>query len=342
MSTETSIGQQLDGFRKDFDTLRREIGKAVVGQEAVVDGILTAVVTGGHTLIEGVPGLGKTLLVETLAQVVKLTFQRVQFTPDLMPSDLMGTYVVMETPEGRRTFEFQKGPIFSHIVLADQINRGTPKTQSALLEAMEGQAISVANETFDLPQPFFVLATQNPLEMEGTFPLPEPEIDRFLFKLRVTPPTAEQIEAILDRTTEGEPPVVTKVVDGRRILEMREIARRVPIDVNLRRQGIAMVALTHPDNDRAPQSVRRHVRYGSSPRGAQALILGAKVHAILAGRGEVSEQDLRAIAPAALRHRIILNFEGQADAVQTDQIVDEIVSQVFGAKGKADVPAVNP
>ncbi|MEE8452961.1 MAG: MoxR family ATPase [Thermoguttaceae bacterium] len=342
MSTEIPIGQQLDGFRKDFDALRREIGKAVVGQEPIVDGLLTAVVIGGHVLLEGVPGLGKTLLVETLAEVVKLTFQRVQFTPDLMPSDLLGTYVVMETPEGRRTFEFQKGPIFSHIVLADQINRGTPRTQSALLEAMEGQTISVSNETFDLPQPFFVLATQNPLEMEGTFPLPEPQIDRFLFKLTVTPPTAEQIEEILDRTTEGEPPVVMKVVDAARILEMREIARRVPIDANLRRQGVALVAVTHPDHARAPESVRRFVRYGSSPRGAQALILGAKVRAILEGRGEVSEQDLCAVAHAALRHRMVLNFEGQADAVQTDRIVDEILSQVFGPQGQPDVPAANP
>lgn len=342
MSTEIPIGQQLDGFRKDFDALRREIGKAVVGQESVVDGLLTAIVTGGHVLLEGVPGLGKTLLVETLAQVVKLTFQRVQFTPDLMPSDLIGTYVVMETPEGRRTFEFQKGPIFSHIVLADQINRGTPKTQSALLEAMEGQAISISNETFDLPQPFFVLATQNPLEMEGTFPLPEPEIDRFLFKLVVNTPTEEQIEEILERTTEGEPPVVVKVVDAGRILEMREIARRVPIDANLRRQGVALVTVTHPDHARAPELVRRFVRYGSSPRGAQALILGAKVRAILEGRGEVSQEDLRAVAHAALRHRIILNFEGQADAVQTDRIVDEVLGQVFGPKGQADVPVANP
>ena len=330
MSTDTSIGKQLEGFRKDFDTLRREIGKVVVGHESVVDGILTAVVVGGHVLLEGVPGIGKTLLVETLADVVQLTFQRIQFTPDLMPADLLGTYVVMETPEGRRTFEFQKGPIFSHVILADQINRGTPKTQSAMLEAMEGQEITVANETFQLPQPFFVMATQNPLEMEGTFPLPEPQIDRFLLKLLVEPPRPDQLDEILERTTEGEPPVVVKVVDGRRIAEMREIARRVPISDGVRRQAVLLSCATHADHDRAPDMVRRYVRYGSSPRGAQALVLSAKVHAVVEGRGEVAEADLRAVAHAALRHRMVLNFEGQAENVRPDRIVDSVVGTILG------------
>ena len=331
MSTEIPLGRQHEVFRKDFDTLRREIGKVVVGHEDVVDGILTAVVTGGHVLLEGVPGLGKTLLVETLAEVMQVTFQRVQFTPDLMPADLLGTYVVMESAEGRRTFEFQKGPIFAHLVLADQINRSMPKTQSALLEAMEGQSISVSHETFQLPKPFFVMATQNPMEMEGTFPLPEPQLDRFFFKLRLEPPSVAQIEAILDRTTEGEPPAVMSVVDGRRILEMREIARRIPIDPGLRRRVATLVAATHPGHPEATESVRRFVRYGSSPRGAQALVLAAKVRTLVQGRGEVSADDLRAVVPAALRHRLILNFEGQAENVQPEALLDELVQRILGA-----------
>ncbi len=331
MSTdEMSIGKQLEKFRKDFDALRREIGKVVVGQQKIIDGILTAVVTGGHVLLEGVPGIGKTLLVETLAEVVQLTFQRIQFTPDLMPADLLGTYVVMETPEGRRTFEFQKGPVFSHIVLADQINRGTPKTQSAMLEAMEGQEITVANETFHLPQPFFVMATQNPLEMEGTFPLPEPEIDRFFVKLLVTSPTPQQVEEILERTTEGEPPVTAKIVDGPRIREMREIARKMAITENVRRKAVALMAATHPDDGRAPSAVHQYVKYGSSPRGAQALALAGKVHAIISGRGEVTEADLKAVALPCLRHRLVLNFEGQAENVHPDAIVGAVVDSVLG------------
>jgi len=336
MSTEIPIAQQLEGFRKDFDTLRREIGKVVVGQEDVIAGILTAVVTGGHVLLEGVPGLGKTVLVETLAEVLQVTFQRIQFTPDLMPADVIGTYVVMETPQGRRTFEFQKGPLFSHVILADQINRGTPKTQSALLEAMEGQVISVSNETFELPAPFFVMATQNPMEMEGTFPLPEPQLDRFFFKLVVKPPSIAQIEEILDRTTEGEPPVVMKVVDARRILEMREIARRIPIAGDVRRLGISLVAATHPDHAQAPQAIRRFVSYGSSPRGAQALVLAAKVRAVVDGRAEVSRDDLHGVAHAVLRHRMILNFEGQAENVRPDRLVDDILEAVFGSASKSD------
>ena len=340
MSTDVPIGQQLDAFRKDFDALRREIGKVVVGQEEVVDAMLTAVVSGGHLLLEGVPGLGKTLLVETLARVLELSFQRIQFTPDLMPADLIGTYVVMENPQGRRTFEFQKGPLFSHLILADQINRGTPKTQSALLEAMEGESISVSSETFHLPSPFFVIATQNPLEMEGTFPLPEPQLDRFFFKVLVDPPTEDQIEEILERTTEGEPPVVMAVADDRRILQMRQIARRVPIAGDLRRLAVSLVAATHPDHRQAPEMVRRFVRYGSSPRGAQALVLGAKVRAATEGRGEVSREDVRAVAHAALRHRLILNFEGQGEEIRPDLVIDYLLEAILGpSRGAAASPS---
>jgi MoxR-like ATPase len=327
MSTSQALEQQLKTFSKDFDALRREIGKVVVGRIDLIDGVLTAAIAGGHLLIEGVPGLGKTVLVRTLADAIDLAFQRIQFTPDLMPSDLLGTYVVMETPQGRRTFEFQKGPIFANLVLADQINRGTPRTQSALLEAMEGREITVASETFPLPQPFFVVATQNPLEMEGVFPLPEPEIDRFLLKLVVSPPTEAEIEQILDRTTEGEPPAVRPVVDGQRLLEMRAIAKSVPIDPNLRRWIVTVTAATHPGHARSPESVRRFVRYGASPRGAQAVVMAAKVGAAAEGRIAVSEADVRAVLPSALRHRLILNFEGQSENVSPDKLIGEIVEK---------------
>jgi MoxR-like ATPase len=328
MSTPQSPEQKIKSFREDFDALRREIGKVIVGQKDLIDGSLTAAIAGGHLLIEGVPGLGKTLLARTLSETLDLSFQRIQFTPDLMPSDLLGTYVVMETPQGRRTFEFQKGPIFANLVLADQINRGTPRTQSALLEAMEGQEISVASENFPLPKPFFVVATQNPLDMEGVFPLPEPEIDRFMLKLAVPPPTETEIEQILERTTEGEPPSVQKVVDDRRLLEMREIARNVTIDPGLRRWIVSVTAATHPNHARSPESVRRFVRYGASPRGAQAVATSAKVRAAAEGRNSVSEADIRAAFPSALRHRLLLNFQGQAENVSTDRLIEDIISHV--------------
>ncbi len=329
MNTEPLTSEQLTDFRKDFETIRGEVGKIVVIRPEIVDRLLTAVVAGGHVLLEGVPGVGKTLLVETLAEVLGLAPQRIQFTPDLMPADLIGTYVVMESAQGRRTFDFHKGPLFAHVVLADQINRATPKTQSALLEAMEGPAITVSTETFELPEPFFVFATQNPLEMEGTFPLPEPQLDRFFFKLILPPPSVDQIEEILDRTTEGMPPTARAVVDGQRILDMRQIARNVPISREVRRLGIGLIAATHPDSESAPESVRRMVSYGSSPRGAQALVLAAKVHSLVAGRDEVSRDDLQAVAHPVLRHRLILNFEGQAEQVSPDKLVDDLLANVL-------------
>ncbi len=266
MSTVSTSKQQLGGFQKDFDDLRAEIGRVVVGQADIVQNVLIATIAGGHVVLEGAPGLGKTLLIRTLAEVIDLSFHRIQFTPDLMPSDLIGTYVVMENQQGRRVFEFQQGPLFANLILADQINRGLPKTQSALLQAMEGDAISVAHETFRLPQPFFVMATQNPLEMEGTFPLPEPEIDRFFFKLLVAPPDAGQIDEILERTTEGEPPQVKVVLDGKRLLEMRRLARVVALSPELRRLAVSLIMATQPGHAQAPESVERLVRYGSSPR----------------------------------------------------------------------------
>ena len=323
-----SPDRQLAAFRDTFTALRQEIGKLIVGQSEAIDAALSALVAGGHLLIEGPPGLGKTALARALAGAVGLGFQRIQFTPDLMPSDLLGTYVVMETPQGRRTFEFQKGPIFANLVLADQINRGTPKTQSALLEAMEGQEVTVARESFQLPQPFLVVATQNPVEMEGTFPLPEPQLDRFLLKVLVSPPSLEEMEQILDRTTEAAEPLVRAAADGKRLLDMRATARAVPIDANLRRRVIRLVAATHPDHADAPESVRRFVRYGASPRGAQAIVTAAKVRAAAAARSAVSDADVLAVVPAALRHRLILNFEGQTEAVSPDRLVEGILEVI--------------
>jgi MoxR-like ATPase len=331
--TPEELKQQLDGFRSDFEALRQEVLKVIVGHREIVDDTLTALIAGGHVLLEGVPGLGKTLLVRTLADALHLKFQRIQFTPDLMPADLIGTNVLHETAEGARRFEFQRGPLFANLVLADEINRATPKTQSALLEAMQERSVTVAGNTHILQPPFFVLATQNPLEMEGTYPLPEAQLDRFFFKLLVKFPTAEEMEKILDRTTESATPHAQPVFDGERIVELSRLARQIPIADDLRRYGVALVLATHPETALATEMTRRYVRYGSSPRGAQALILAAKIRAILDHRYHVAREDLRATAHAALRHRLILNFEGQAENVQADDIIDDLLKIVV-------VPAV--
>ncbi len=327
--TPDEVKQQLDQFRADFEALRAEIGKVMVGLREIVDDTLTALIAGGHVLLEGVPGLGKTLLVRTLADALHLKFQRIQFTPDLMPADLIGTNVLHEAPEsGVRRFEFQRGPVFANLVLADEINRATPKTQSALLEAMQERSVTVAGTTHLLEPPFFVLATQNPLEMEGTYPLPEAQLDRFFYKLLVKFPTSEEMEMILDRTTEAYLPHAEPIFDGRRIVELSQLARQIPIADELRRYAIALVLATHPENSRATDMAKRFVRYGSSPRGAQALILGAKIRAILDQRYHVAREDLRATAHAALRHRLILNFEGQAENIQADDIIDDLLRSV--------------
>lgn len=328
MSNTEQIKAQLDQFRSDFEALRKEIGKVIVGNHEIVDGTLTALIAGGHVLLEGVPGLGKTLLVRTLADALHLKFQRIQFTPDLMPADLIGTNVVLETPEGQRKFEFQQGPVFASVLLADEINRATPKTQSALLEAMQEHSVTVAGQTYQLPQPFFVLATQNPLEMEGTYPLPEAQLDRFFFKLLVKFPKSAEIEMILDRTTEAADPRAQPIFDGQRILELSRLARQIPIAEDIRRYGIAIVLATHPENELATDMTRRFVRYGASPRGAQAMILAAKIRAILDHRYHVSRDDLRAVAPSALRHRLILNFEGQAEGIAADAVIANIMNKV--------------
>jgi MoxR-like ATPase len=320
-----AIKGQLERFRADFGRLRAEIGKVIVGQADIVEGTLGALIAGGHVLLEGVPGLGKTLLVRTISDALHLKFSRVQFTPDLMPADLIGTNVVFETPEGGRRFEFQRGPVFANIVLADEINRATPKTQSALLEAMQEHSVTVAGQTHPLPGPFFVLATQNPLEMEGTYPLPEAQLDRFFFKLLVRFPKFDEMENILDRTTESAKPKADPVFDGARILELADLVRQIPVATEVRRYAIAVVMATHPDHELAAPMTRQFVRYGSSPRGAQAIILASKLRAILDGRFHVARDDVRAVAPMALRHRLILNFEGQADGVSTDSVIANVL-----------------
>ena len=325
MSTTAETQQQCDEFRSDFKKLRDEIGKVIVGNDEIVQGTLTCLIGGGHVLLEGVPGLGKTMLVRTLADALHLKFSRVQFTPDLMPADLLGTNVVLETPEKQKKFEFQQGPIFTNVLLADEINRATPKTQSALLEAMQEHTVTIAGHTYKLPEPFFVLATQNPLEMEGTYPLPEAQLDRFFSKLIVRFPNMHELEMILDRTTEAKSPRAEPVLSGERVLAMSQLTRQIPIADDVRRYGIGLVLATHPDHAQSPEVTKRYVRYGSSPRGAQSLILAAKILAILDGRYHVARDDIKAVALSVLRHRIILNFEGQAEGVQTDAVVDGIL-----------------
>jgi MoxR-like ATPase len=310
-------------FRADLDRLSAEIGRRLVGQTAIVEGVVSALLAGGHVLLEGVPGLGKTLLVKTLAEALDLSFARVQFTPDLMPADVIGTNMIVETG-GERRFEFQRGPVFAHLVLADEINRATPKTQSALLEAMQEQSVTVGKQTYPLPPPFFVLATQNPIEMEGTYPLPEAQLDRFLFKLRVELPGRDELHAILDRTTGPVDPAVRAVLGRPRILEMRDLCRQVPVARPIQDYAVRLVEATHPSRSTVPE-VKKFVRYGSSPRGAQAVILAAKIRALAAGRFAPSFDDVRRVAAPALRHRVLLNFEGEAEGVSTDSLLETIL-----------------
>ena len=317
-------------FRADVDRLLGEIARRMVGQADIAGGVATAMLAGGHVLLEGVPGLGKTLLVRTLAEALELSFSRIQFTPDLMPADVLGTNLIVESSqpgETSRRFEFQRGPIFAHIVLADEINRATPKTQSALLEAMQEQSVTVGKQTYTLPPPFFVLATQNPIEMEGTYPLPEAQLDRFTFKLRVDPPGRDELHAILDRTTGSDEPAVRPVLGRERLLEMRALVRQVPVARPVQDYAVRLVEATHPTRSSVAE-VKRFVRYGSSPRGAQACLLAAKIRALLDGRFAVSSDDIRYAAKPALRHRLILNFEGEAEGVDPDTIIDAILAEL--------------
>ncbi len=319
---ENTIAQ----FKTDFARVRAEVSKVIVGHQDIVDGVLICLVSGGHALLEGVPGLGKTLLVRTLSQVLDLTFARVQFTPDLMPADITGTNLLMEDENGRKIFQFQPGPVFANIVLADEINRATPKTQSAMLEAMQEHSVTVAGRMYTLQEPFFVLATQNPIEMEGTYPLPEAQLDRFLFKLIVPSPTLGELSAIVDRTTGSVTPQVEKVLNGEQILAMRQVAREVPIASHVRDYAVRIILATHPHSETAPPITNQFVRFGASPRGAQSLVLAAKIRALLDGRYNVAYEDISSVAPAALRHRIILNFEGEAEGIGADTIVRDILT----------------
>ena len=320
--------ERIARFNESFKRLRDEIGKVIVGQQDIVEGVIICMIANGHVLLEGVPGLGKTLLVRTLSEATDLDFSRIQFTPDLMPADIVGTNILCESEGGSREFQFQHGPIFANIVLADEINRATPKTQSALLEAMQEHSVTVAGTIRKLQEPFFVLATQNPLEMEGTYPLPEAQLDRFFFKLSVEFPSLTELSGIIDRTTSSSDCHAEKVMDAEMIKEMRSFAREVVIADHVKEFALKTVLATHPESEFATSMTKRYVRYGSSPRGAQALILGGKVRALLDGRYNVAFDDIRNVAKEALRHRIILNFEGEAERIQSDAILSEILENI--------------
>ena len=324
MSTEAKI----QSFRQTWESLRAEIGKVMVGHTEIVDGTLIAIFAGGHVLLEGVPGLGKTLLVRTLSEVLDLSFNRIQFTPDLMPSDILGTNFVVETPDGRREFQFQRGPIFAHIILADEINRATPKTQSAMLEAMQEKQVTAAGEIRKLVEPFFVLGTQNPIDQEGTYPLPEAQLDRFFFKLVVGYPSASELTEVINRTTEGHKVRLEKVLDGAGLMELQSLVREVPVASHVKDYAVRLVLATHPKSETAAAVTNQYLRFGSSPRGAQTLILAGKVRALTQGRFNVSFEDIQTVAAAALRHRLILNFEAEAEGITTDLIITQILKDV--------------
>jgi MoxR-like ATPase len=328
MSPVAEVRKEVSVFLTEVTRLREQIGRVIVGHREVIDGVITCMLAGSHALLEGVPGLGKTMLVRTLAGAVGLAFSRIQFTPDLMPADIIGTTVIDETAGGKPVFEFRKGPVFANVVLADEINRATPKTQSALLEAMQEHRVTVGRTTHAIEEPYFVLATQNPLEMEGTYPLPEAQLDRFFFKLHVPFPGREELHGIVERTTTEQQPQVEQVLSREQILDMQRLVRTVPVARHVQDYAVRLLQATHPDFAGAPTRVRRFVRNGASPRGAQAMLLGAKIRALLEERYAASVDDVRAVAPAALRHRILLNFEGEAEGIRTDQVIAELLGEL--------------
>lgn len=328
MSDAASMVERAEQFRQAFNRCTEEIGKVVVGHADIVRGVLTGLFVGGHVLLEGVPGLGKTLLVRTLGEVLDLKFSRIQFTPDLMPSDAIGTNIISEAPDGKRSFAFQRGPIFAQIVLADEINRATPKTQSAMLEAMQEHSVTVGGTTHRLQEPFFVLATQNPIEQEGTYPLPEAQLDRFFFKLIVNYSGRGDMATILDRTTKNVWPQASKVMDGEDVLKWQAFVREVVVAPPVQDYAVRLVLATHPQGEFAAEATNRYVRCGASPRGAQALILAAKVRALLEGRYNVSFEDVRTVCLPSLRHRIILNFEAQAENIPADAVLTQVLEAV--------------
>jgi len=337
---EKDVQQQCRDFRKMFDSLRGEIGKVIVGYESIVEDVLICLFCGGHVLLEGVPGLGKTLLVRTLSDAFSLEFRRIQFTPDLMPADIIGTNIVMEDQAtGKRQFQYQPGPIFGQIILADEINRATPKTQSAMLEAMQEHSVTSGGQIRKLPEPFMVLATQNPIEQEGTYPLPEAQLDRFFFKLLVPYSNRQELRTILDRTTTGEDPRAERVTGAEEITQAQDLVRHVVIAEHVQDYAIRLVLATHPQGEFAPNVTNRFVRFGSSPRGVQALVLGGKVRAMLDERYHVSFDDIEASVMPALRHRILLNFEGQAEGISTDEVLEQVMeSTEKNLEQKLDVP----
>jgi len=325
---QEDVEKQCRDFREMFESLCREIGKVIVGHEDIVENVLICLFCGGHVLLEGVPGLGKTLLVRTLSSALSLKFRRIQFTPDLMPADIIGTNIVMEDrATGKRHFQFQQGPIFGQIILADEINRATPKTQSAMLEAMQEHSVTSGGQLWKLPEPFMVLATQNPIEQEGTYPLPEAQLDRFFFKLLVPYSNREELRVILDRTTTGVEPKAKPIVDAEQIIWGRELVRRVAIAPHVQDYAIRLVLATHPAGEFATEMTNRFVRFGSSPRGVQAVVLAGKVRALLDERYHVSFSDIAAAVLPALRHRILLNFEGQAEGITTDEVLNDILDK---------------
>ncbi len=316
-------------FAETFKQVRAEIGKVVVGQEKVVLDLLKTVFADGHSLIEGVPGLGKTLLVSTLGQVFDMSTSRIQVTPDLRPTDILGTNIIVEDAAGRKCFDFQRGPIFSQLVLADEINRATPKTQSALLQAMQERTISIAGTTYELDKPFFVLATQNPIEMEGTYPLPEAQIDRFLTKILIEYPSQKGLMMILDQTTGVDRPTANKVMNGQEIRAAQQLAAEIPVPDHVRETVSKLILATHPESELSSEKVKKYIRYGASPRGGQALLLTAKVSALIDGRFSVAIDDVRDVLGICLRHRLLLSFEGEAEGVNTDDILKDLAAEML-------------
>ena len=326
-NTAETMQQEAQRFRDRFAAVREQIGRVIVGHDEIVQGVLTAIFVGGHCLLEGVPGLGKTMLIRTLSETLSLDFNRIQFTPDLMPSDILGTNMIVER-DGRRQFEFQKGPIFTQICLADEINRATPKTQSALLETMQEGTVTVAGTRYELQRPFFVLATQNPIEQEGTYPLPEAQLDRFLFKLVVGYSSRDELNTIIDRTTRGVNIRPEKVMDGSEIVHWQELVRQVVLAKHVQDYIARLILATHPGGAMAPDVTNQSIRWGASPRGAQTIALAAKVRALLDGRYNVSFEDIRRVYLPALRHRVLLNFEAQAEGLEVDQVLLDILEKV--------------
>lgn len=327
-SVAPSPQMPVSEFRSIVERIEDEVSKVMVGQAEIVRDVLISLIAGGHVLLEGVPGLGKTMLVRTMAEALDLDFSRIQFTPDLMPADITGTNILVETQQGGRQFAFQPGPVFANLVLADEINRATPKTQSALLEAMGEKTVTVANEMHLLHEPFFVLATQNPLEMEGTYPLPEAQLDRFLFKLIVPYPSADDLTEIVRRTTAPAPPAAQSVADGATIRQMGLLSRQVPISSAVTDYVVRLTLATHPEGESPTDVVRRYVRYGVSPRGAQAIVLGSKIRALIEGRLNVAYEDVRAVAAPALRHRLILNFDAESSGVNADSVIADLIATI--------------